>query len=167
MSISGTQIAYYHTCHRKLWLASNHLTLEHTSDLVADGRLIGETTYERRNEKYVQVAIDGSKIDFYDPKNGVVHETKRSDKIESAHVAQIKYYMYLLDKHCIKISHGILEYPKQRQTVRVDLLPDDIAEIERWLSDIEKITANPTCPPTINQPYCKHCAYHDFCYVEE
>jgi CRISPR-associated exonuclease Cas4 len=167
MNITGTQIAYFHTCRRKLWLASHHIGLEHTSDTVADGRLIGESSYERRNERFVQIEIEGSKIDFYDPHNGVVHETKRSDKMEPAHIAQLKYYLYLLHENCVKVSHGILEYPKQRQTVRVDLTPKDIADINQWIVDIKKIIDNPVCPPTINKPYCKNCAYHDFCYVDE
>src|SRR5690606_32181057 len=34
------------------------------------------------------------KIDFFDTKNKVVHETKRSNKVEQAHIWQVKFYLW-------------------------------------------------------------------------
>lgn len=167
MAVSGTQVAYYHICHRKLWLFTNHIALEQASELVADGRFIGESTYERRPERYTQVEIEGIKIDFYDAKEHVVHETKRSDRMEPAHIAQLKYYMYILEKNSIPVRYGILEYPKLRTTSQVELNDEDRKNIPNWIADIERITALPECPEVIRQPFCKHCAYYDFCYIDE
>lgn len=166
-TITGTQISYFHTCHRKLWLFSNEIRMEQTSDTVADGKFIGETTYEQRPEKYKQVELPGVKIDFYDAKAGVVHETKRSDKMEQAHVAQVKYYLYLLEQHGIAANYGILEYPTQRHTERVDLTEEDRRAIEIWKLEIEEILGREVCPGVINKPVCKKCSYYDFCYVGE
>src|SRR5689334_7854769 len=121
MTITATLINLYHVCHRELWLHANEIRMEHISEVVADGKFIGDTTYQQRATKYTQVELPGAKIDFYDAKNGVVHETKRSDKMEQAHVAQVKYYLYLLEQHGVAANYGILEYPKQRNTKRVDL----------------------------------------------
>ena len=63
--------------------------MEHTSDTVAEGKLIGETSYPQRAEKYTEIEIGGSKIDFYDAKNKVIHEVKKSDSIEAAHEWQV------------------------------------------------------------------------------
>lgn len=167
MAITGTQVAYYTICHRKLWLFSHHIGLEQTSELVADGRFIGESTYERRPDRHTQVEIEGIKIDFYDAAEGVVHETKRSDRMEPAHIAQIKYYMYLLDKHGIPVRYGVLEYPKQRTTHRVDLTDEDRRAIPEQLAEIERIVSSAACPEVIRAPFCKQCAYYDFCYIEE
>jgi len=46
--ITGTHISYYLVCHRKLWLFSHEIRMEHTSDLVSEGRLIHETSYPQR-----------------------------------------------------------------------------------------------------------------------
>ncbi|MCS6930045.1 MAG: CRISPR-associated protein Cas4 [Saprospiraceae bacterium] len=167
MSITGTQVAYYIVCPRKLWLFTHHINFEQTSELVADGRFISESTYERRADRYVQLEIECVKIDFYDAAEGVVHETKRSNKMEPAHIAQIKYYMYLLEKHGIPVHYGILEYPKQRLTHRVDLTDEDRQAIPRWLAEIEQIVSSPSCPAAIQEPFCKQCAYFDFCYADE
>lgn len=167
MPITGTQISYFHTCLRKLWLFSNQVQMEQTSEVVADGKFIGETTYEQRPGKYTQVELPGVKIDFYDAKEGVVHETKRSDRMERAHIAQVKYYLYVLEQHGIAANYGILEYPKQRHTERVDLTDEDRREIEIWKLEIEEIVGREACPGVINKPICKQCSYHDFCYVGE
>lgn len=165
--VSATQISYLHTCHRKLWLFSHQIQMEQTSDIVADGKFIGDTSYEQRPTKYTQVELPGAKIDFYDAKNGVVHETKRSDKMERAHVAQVKYYLYLLEQHGVAANYGILEYPTQRHTERVDLTEIDKLEIRNWMAEIEEIIGREDCPPVINKPFCKQCSYCDFCYVDE
>jgi len=48
MNITATHINYYHICHRKLWLFSNGINMEHTSEIVADGKLLHETSYPQR-----------------------------------------------------------------------------------------------------------------------
>ncbi|MCB1160612.1 MAG: Dna2/Cas4 domain-containing protein, partial [Leptospiraceae bacterium] len=50
MKISGTQIHYYFICKRKLWLYVNEITMETNSDIVYEGKLIHENSYEKRNE---------------------------------------------------------------------------------------------------------------------
>ena len=78
--ITGTHFNYHQVCRRKLWLFSAGITMEHTSDLVYEGKLIHETTYQQRPERYQELELDGIKIDFYDAKNRVVHEVKKSNK---------------------------------------------------------------------------------------
>ncbi len=80
MHLTATHINYFFICHRKLWLFSYGITMEHTSDAVSEGKLIGETTYPQRPEKYTEIEIGGSKIDFYDAKNKVVHEIKKATR---------------------------------------------------------------------------------------
>jgi len=107
MNINATLINYYHICYRKLWLHANGITMEHTSDIVYEGKLIGEDTYPQRADKNQELEImaeldngimASAKIDFFDAKNGIVHETKKSAAKEKAHVAQVKFYLYLLRK---------------------------------------------------------------------
>lgn len=165
MSITATHINYYHICHRKLWLHANEIRMEHTSDIVAEGKLIGEHSYPQRSEKYTEVLIDGIKIDFYDAKNKIVHEIKKSDKIEAAHEAQVKYYLYKLSKIGIPDATAIIEYPTLRHTTHVVLESHEITEIETWENDILRIIDAEEMPPIIHKPLCKKCSYYEFCYV--
>ena len=167
MHVTATLINIYHVCHRELWLHANEVCMEHTSDVVYEGKLIGENTYPQRPDKYTEVEFDGIKIDFYDAKNKIVHEIKKSDKIEGAHRAQVKYYLWVLERNGIEGATGILEYPKQRHTEKVELTDEDRAKIPEWIAEIERIIASDNCPKVINKPICKTCSYCDFCYADE
>ncbi|MEJ7778567.1 MAG: CRISPR-associated protein Cas4 [Daejeonella sp.] len=167
MLITATHINYYHICHRKLWLFANGIRMEHTSETVAEGKLIGETTYPDRAEKYTEIEVDGIKIDFYDAKKKVVHEIKKSDKVERAHIAQVKYYIYKLEQQGIEGVTGLIEYPKMRERETVVLDTDDREQIRQWEVDIPKLVASEICPPLLNKPICKQCSYYEFCYVGE
>lgn len=166
-TITATHINYYHICPRKLWLFANGINMEHTSDIVAEGKLIGETSYPQRAEKYTEIEIGGSKIDFYDAKNKVIHEVKKSNSIEEAHVWQVKFYIWLLQQHGISGVKGILEYPKLHQTKTVNLADADKIELQQTVQQIKEIIENVKCPPVINKKICKKCSYYDFCYIGE
>ena len=167
MQITATFINLYHVCHRELWLHANGIRMEHTSETVAEGKFIGETTYTDRSQQYTEVEVDGIKIDFYDAKNKVVHEVKKSDKVEKAHIAQVKYYIYKLGLQGIEGVTGLIEYPKMRQRETVQLEPGDEEMIQSWETNIKQLVASEICPPLLCKPICKQCSYFDFCYVEE
>jgi CRISPR-associated exonuclease Cas4 len=167
-NITATLINLYHVCHRELWLHAHEIRMEHTSDLVAEGRLIGETTYDRRADKYTQVELDGVKIDFYDPHTRTVHETKRGRAIEAAHCAQVQYYLYKLHLHGVEGASGIIEYPDLRKTQPVPALtPADMLTISNWEQAVRDIVDSEVCPGVINRPFCKQCSFHDFCYTTD
>lgn len=164
-NLTATHINYYHVCHRKLWLFAQQITMEQQSDLVYEGKLIGEESYAERAERYRELQIEGIKIDHFDAKNRVVREVKKSNKLEHAHVAQLKYYLFVLEQHGLSDLTGILEYPKLRKTLTVLLTEEDRAAIPLWITDIERIVASEVCPPVIEKKFCKTCSYFEFCYV--
>ena len=57
MNINATLINIYHICKREMWLHAHAIRMEHTSDIVYEGKLIGETTYPQRAERYTEVEI--------------------------------------------------------------------------------------------------------------
>jgi len=165
--MTGTQFNYYQVCHRKLWLFANGINMEHTSDLVYEGKLIHENSYPQRPANYEELEIDGIKLDFYDARNKVIHEIKKSDKIERAHELQLKYYIYVLERNGINDVTGILEYPALRQTDKVILTDTDRIKIKEIEREICQIVECENCPPVINSKICKQCSYYEFCYVTE
>ena len=165
--MTGTHFNYYQVCHRKLWLFANGINMEHTSDLVYEGKLIHETSYPQRSERYEELEIDGIKLDYYDARNKVIHEIKKSDKIEAAHTLQLKYYIFVLERNGIEGVTGILEYPTMHQTDKVELTDPDRKRILEIEKDISLIIEDEHCPPVINSKICKQCSYYEFCYVTE
>ena len=165
--ITGTHFNYYLVCHRKLWLFANNIQMEHTNDAVTEGKLIHETSYPQRPDRYEEIQIEGIKIDFYDAKNKVIHEIKKSSKLHEAHIWQLKYYIYVFQKNGIEGVSGILEYPKERKTEEIYLSSIDVVRIKEIENEIKEIIEAKKVPPVINAPRCKKCAYYDFCYVGE
>jgi len=166
--LTATHVKYYHLCRRKLWLFDRDVWMEHTSEAVAAGELLHQSAYPQRAERYREINLGGSRIDFYDPQRKVVHEMKKSAKMADSHVAQVKYYLWLLEQHGVENPTAILEYPKLRQTQPVHLTDDDRTRIPVELAAMRVLLADDaTCPLVINKPFCKRCAYYEFCYVHE
>lgn len=180
MNINATLLNYFHLCHRKMWLHYHAIRMEHTSDIVYEGKLIGEESYPQRADKNQEVEIMlphplptlggvmlTAKIDFYDAQRGIVHETKKSAAKEWAHLAQVQFYLYLLRKNEVGVSHGIIEYPKLRQTERVNLDEADEKNVEKWIGEIAEILGREQCPPKLPVSKCRSCSYFDFCWSSE
>ena len=167
MNITGTHINYYLVCYRKLWLFANSIQMEHTHDAVTEGKLIHETAYPQRSSKYEEIQIEGIKIDFFDVKDKVVHEIKKSSKLHEAHVWQLKYYIYVLERNGVEGVTGILEYPKERKTEEVLLSTIDIERIKEIENEIGEIINSETIPKLEKKSRCRNCSYYDFCFVKE
>lgn len=162
-TFTGTQIAYYVVCKRKLWLFSHQICFERYSDYVELGRLINESSF--KEEKHKEIEIGDVKIDFIKTKNGViVHEVKKSRKLEPAHIWQVKFYIYTLQQFGITCNSGIIHYPKLFRKINVNFTEEDRAVIERFKKEINLILSS-KLPPVINQGYCKKCSYYEFCYT--
>ena len=167
MTVTGTHVKYFFICKRKLWLFANGISMEHTSQAVAEGMLIGKTSYAQRPDRYKEIEIGGSKIDFYDVHEKVVHEIKKSNSVEEAHEWQVKFYIWLLRQNGISDVTGLLEYPKLRETKQVILTAADEAILLQVVNNIIGVVEKESCPAIIHSPICKKCAYYDFCYINE
>ena len=175
MTLTATHINYYHVCKRKLWLFCHGINMEHTSDAVYDGKMLHETSYPQRNEKHSELSIEAKfndidlygKIDFYDARQKIIHETKRSNKIEKAHEWQVKFYLWLLKLNGIEEAAATLEYPLLRHTDHIELLEEDIVHLQTGIEAIVQLRQSEQCPLVINAAICKSCSYYELCYVGE
>ncbi|MDF1612366.1 CRISPR-associated protein Cas4 [Stygiobacter electus] len=164
--MTGTQISYYFICHRKLWLFVNQIDMEQTSDIVSIGKFISESTYEReKHEIHISDEEDDIVIDFYDSKNRIIHEVKKSDKMEETHIWQVKFYISVLEKKGIIGVTGEIDYPKLRQKIKVELTDKDRSELKLIKENIIKIISSEVAPDVINKSFCKKCSYYELCYV--
>lgn len=140
--------------------------MEHNSDLVTMGKFISESTYKREDHE-LQIFVDDASIvlDYYDKKNKIIHEIKKTDSMENAHVWQVKYYISVLRDKGINDVTGELNYPKLNEKIRIEFSDSDYNELQNIKDDIIKIVNNKTSPPIINRPFCKNCSYYDLCYI--
>lgn len=175
MTINATLVNLYHVCPRECWLHANGIRMEMTSDIVADGKLLHETSYPQRAEKYTEIELSATindieltgKIDFYDAKEKIIHEIKRSNKVEQAHEWQVKYYIWLLALNGVPDVRGIIEYPKLRERQEITFTEADAAYLEETVKKIVELIHNDICPPNIHAKICKSCSYYELCYIAE
>lgn len=162
MALTGTHINYYFHCHRHLWLFANSINMEQTSDTVAMGKFISESTYTREDH---EIKIDDIVLDFFDGKTKTIHEVKKSDKMEETHIWQVKYYISILEEKGIEGVTGEIDYPKLRQKIKVELTDNDRTELIAIKNNIKSILELELPPEVINKPFCKNCSYYELCYV--
>lgn len=160
--ITGVMIYYYEVCKRKLWYFYNEIQMEQGNENVEIGKAIDEETY-RRDKKHIN--IDNIiNIDFIRAR-GILHEVKKSNKIEEASILQVKYYLYFLKKKGVENIKGKIDYPLLKQSVDVELTEEDIFNIEEILVDIQKIVSEKNPPYLEKKRICKSCAYYDLCFI--
>lgn len=153
-------IYYYAVCKRKLWYFIHEIQMEQDNDLVAIGKMIDEEAYQR-NEKHMN--IDNIiNIDFIHAKN-VLHEVKKSNKIEEASILQVKYYLYYLKMRGVNKT-AVIDYPLLKQTVTVELTKEDEQKMEEIIKNIHEIE-NQKVPEMTLKKICKSCAYYDLCSI--
>lgn len=160
-NITGVMVYYYAVCKRKLWYFYHDISMEQNNENVAIGKLIDENSYAR-DRKHIN--IDNIiNIDFVSNEN-VLHEIKKSKKIEEASVLQVKYYLYFLKKRGVNIN-ARLDYPLLKQTLDISLSEVDEKLIDNVLADILKIVSDKKPIKCDNKKICKVCAFYDLCFI--
>ncbi|HRK29135.1 MAG TPA: CRISPR-associated protein Cas4 [Chitinophagales bacterium] len=165
--LTGTHIAYYHVCKRKLWLYANGIQMEQTSALVGEGKLLHNQAYAKRANKYIEVQLGNIKIDFYDPDTKTIHETKKTRACQDAHIWQLKYYIYMMQQAGITGVSGILEYPLLKITKPITLTPPDIDYLQQTTQNINQLINQPNCPQKEKKTICQKCSFFDFCWIQD
>lgn len=160
--ITGVMVYYYFVCKRKLWYFKNDVNMEHNSELVGMGKLIDENSYSREKKS---ILIDEMiNIDFLKDWK-VIHEVKKSRKLDEAGKWQLKYYIWVLRNKGVDIEKGIIDYPKLRKREEIFLNQSEEEELMEVLEGIKGIIKMNLPPATINKSFCKKCAYYELCYI--
>ncbi|MBF8983301.1 CRISPR-associated protein Cas4 [Lutibacter sp. B2] len=160
--ISGMMIYYYIVCKRKLWYFYNQIQMETESENVKIGKVLDETAYERE-EKHINID-DVINIDYIKDK-GILHEVKKSKKIEEAGIMQVKYYLYYLKQKGVEDIKGKIDYPLLKQRIDIELTDEDEKHIESVLIELKEIVNRPLPPLLEKKRICKKCAYFELCYI--
>lgn len=160
--VTGVMVYYYFVCHKRLWYFANGINMEQESELVAMGKLIDEHSYSRERK---HIMIDEKiNIDFLQDWT-VIHEVKKTDKLEEASIWQIRYYIYVLRKKGLIVQKGVLDYPKLRRRKEIYLDKDDELEMKNILKDIGIIMELEVPPKENKKGYCKKCSYYELCFI--
>ncbi len=164
MRITGVKVAYYFICHTKLWLFSHNIALESENENVNIGKLLHEDRY-RRDKK--EMTIDQTiSIDFIRKGDSIVlHEIKKTKKMEEAHRWQMLYYIFYLKSKGIAAT-GEINYPLISKKDQVTLSEKDESDINNIIQEIRKIITGRMLSPK-KVKICPKCAYFEFCFGDE
>lgn len=159
--ISGLHVQYFLVCKRKLWLYSKQLGFEEGHEKILEGKILHDRSYNYADRKELMVE-DSFKVDVLDGE--YVREIKLSRKMTEADRYQLLYYLYQLKKRGL-IRKGLISYTKERRTEEIVLTDEEEKKIQEMEHQIEEIIAMENVPKLTEKPYCKSCAYFDFCFA--
>ena len=157
---TGTEVGYFFICRKKLWWFAHGIQMETESDRVKMGKLVHENSYERRKK---EITID-DKIVLDWQSDGVIHEVKLTDKMEEAHEFQLLYYIYYIKQKGVEGLTGRIDYPKLRQTKKVELTIEKELELEKALREMEKVVSLDAPPEVELMKICRSCSYSELCW---
>lgn len=160
--ITGVMVYYYKVCDRKLWYFYHEIQMEQDNENVKIGKILDEGSY-KRDDKHININ-NVINIDFI-RSQGILHEIKKSKKIEDASILQVKYYLYYLQKRDVKGIKARIDYPLLKKNLELELDETDIKEIEVILEKIRKIVEKEKPPELKKKNICKSCAYYDLCFI--
>lgn len=162
--VTGTLVWYYAICPREAWLMAHQVEPEREFDLLAEGRLNQEVHYER-SARDKELSLPGMRLDRVRREGGrlVVSEVKKSSKFIPSARMQLGYYLWRLKREGLDAS-GELLVPEERFREVVELTPELEVEVEGVVARIEALISAPSPPATKMIPFCKRCAYAEFCW---
>lgn len=155
-------VYYYQVCHRKLWYIYHNIQMEQENENVKIGKIVDEETYQR-DDKHINID-NVINMDFIRTKK-ILHEVKKSNKIEEASILQVKYYLYYLQKKGVCGLTAQIDYPLLKKTLEVELTQQDTENMEDILNNIEKIVQENNPEKIERKGICKSCAYFDLCFI--
>lgn len=161
MKVGGLMINYLLICHRKLWLYSRGIRMEHTSERVELGDFIHKSTYEQSTAK--ELLLENTiKIDVM-LEEKTLTEVKYSSKMISATRGQIAYYLYYLKRRGVVLK-GEIRFPREKKTEAIELDEKMERFVEECLRKVWEIVKKEEVPSAEMTRICRHCSYEELCW---
>lgn len=162
LKVNGTLVWYYHICKREVWLIGHGIEADQQSDFLLLGKHIHEIFYKDRKK---EINIDNViKIDLL-PGGKVIGEIKKSSKFLESAKMQLAFYLYYMKYEKGVEMEGVLLIPEERKRIEVRLTEEIEKEIKKVTEEIMEILKLPKPPEVKRIPYCKNCAYKEFCFA--
>jgi len=162
--ITGVMMQYLVSCERELWFFIHKINPEQDDINIEIGREIHK---KATCGGIRELSFGPVKFDFVRYKNGkaCVFEVVKSSKLKEPKKWQLRYYLYLLKKEGVENVKGILKFPREKKKESVTFNENVEEEIKNKIKRINEISKLKMPPKAKRVPYCKGCAYKEFCWV--
>lgn len=141
---------------------SRELIPDQDNPFLEIGRFIEENFYKREGKFF---EVKDMKIDLIrnEKENLLIGEIKKSSRYEKSILMQISFYLKKLKEDGV-FARGEILIPKERKRIRTELTPNIEKELDEAFENIQKIILIETPPKKEKIPFCKNCAYREFCW---
>jgi len=163
--ITGTLIWYAMICPREVWLMAHEIEPDEGDTRLEWGRFLSGLSYPRSRRR--EIALPGMMLDLVERQGPqrVVAEVKASSRFVDAARMQVLFYLWRLREMGIE-AKGELRFPEERRRLRVALDAEGERALQEVIARVETILAQPLPPPPVRVPFCRSCAYREFCWAE-
>ncbi|MEM3705794.1 MAG: CRISPR-associated protein Cas4 [Candidatus Bathyarchaeia archaeon] len=159
--ITGTLVWYYFICKREVWLMGHEITPDEDSPVLDMGRAVHEIFYRKMLK---EISMEGVKIDLFKKAERAICEVKTSSKFVEAARFQLLYYLFRLKEYGVDCTGWIL-IPAEKRKIAVKMNEDAERKLLKVFSEIKEIIEKEHPPPPVKVPFCRKCAYKEFCWV--
>ena len=164
LGIHGLLFQHIHLCLTRTWLHSHRIDCAHLNRHMQTGLFIHATAYGGRG---AQADLGfGLSPDMLDFQTLEISEIKKSSSHEHATIAQLRFYLAVMEHATGQPWTGVLRYPSARRTKRLTLDAQAKTELLQDIARITTVIAQPQPPPQSAKPICKHCSYRMLCWQE-
>ncbi|WP_073239526.1 CRISPR-associated protein Cas4 [Desulforamulus putei] len=162
LHVSGTLVWYYYICQREVWLIGHQIVADQDDANISLGRFIQEYSYPKERKELV---LGHSRIDVFRAGNEqlIIGEVKKSSKYRQSARMQLAFYLSELRQLGVE-AKGELRFPKEKQKEEVKLDDQMEKELDKVRRDILRILYLSQPPEPVKIPFCKKCAYTEFCW---
>ena len=164
LNINGLLFQHIHLCPTRTWLHYHRIDCAHLNRHMQAGLLLHATAYGGEGSRGdFGLGLSPDVIDF---RQREISEVKRSNSHEDATIAQLRFYLAVMEQATGQSWIGIVRYPRSRRTKRITLDAQAKTELCKDFEHIERVIAQPQPPMKVDKPICKHCAYRMLCWQE-
>jgi CRISPR-associated exonuclease Cas4 len=166
MKLTGTLLWYWAVCEREAWLMAHELSPDRNHPYLELGRFLSSRAYRRSKRR--ELSLPGIKLDLLETDGGevVVAEVKKSSRFVEAARLQLLFYLKRLEDYGVQ-ARGELRIPKERRRFFVALDAEGRAHLKEAVQKLQKLLAKPLPPAPTRIPFCRRCAYRDFCWGDD
>lgn len=161
--LTGTLLWYWAICKREAWLLAHEITPDEDDPYLELGRFLSQRAYPRSKRR--ELSLPGMKVDLLETEAGevVIAEVKKSSRFVAAACLQLLFYLQRLEEHGV-YARGELRFPKERKRLEIELDVEGRARLKQAIEDLQELIQEPLPPPPQRIPFCRRCAYRDFCW---
>jgi len=162
--LTGTLLWYWTICKREAWLMAHELGPDEDNPYLELGRFLGQKAYPRARRR--ELALPGMKLDLLETEKGgevIVAEIKKSSRFLEAAQLQLLFYLQRLEEEGVA-ARGELRIPREKKRIPVEFNEAGRQRLQHAIAELQALIEQPLPPPAVRIPFCRHCAYRDFCW---